>query len=1233
MSANSCLDTFQNEEGEEYESSRFGGFPEYFRRKKIKLQNLDVQLREQSAQNPQIFRGVVAHINGYTQPSLNDLHKLIVSYGGGFIQYLDGKTQVTHIIASSLTPKKTEEFKKYRIVKPAWIVDSVNAGRLLPWDAYRIVDEGVGQKVLHFDHGRIVSQKNHHIRGYRDQSDASWYNGQFQSQTQEDPSNIEDRDPMDEDTAENIDEDAEENMGEDAEDDTDEDMDGDMDENMDENMEAPEQPAKETAHRHSDHTHVSSPFEERTLFLDGAWSPQPIKADSHQTPDHSDSSLLQSTFRGEDDTLEKVASSTSKSDKGIDHVLEDVVEHVLDQDDTLKYYMRPVSPKGRDRTSPRSNTSDGLGSILPSKRAKMTAEEHNAILLADPRIRKSTVVNPDFLEQYYRESRLHHLSTWKANLKSQIQKMTAEKTLPQKTRTKRSSSSRKYILHVDFDSFFVAVSLKKCPQFKDSPAVVAHGGGSGSEIASCNYPARKFGVKNGMWMKRAQDLYSDLKVLPYDFPAYEEASRIFYDAIIRTGGIVQSVSIDEALVDVSAECISAGGSDGKQPREGSTYREQIKADEIAQCLRDQVLSNAGCAVSVGIGGNILLAKVALRKAKPAGQYQIKPEEVLDFIGQLTVQDLPGVAYSIGGKLEDIGVRYVKDIRELTKEKLITALGPKTGEKIWDYSRGIDKTEVGDQVIRKSVSAEVNWGVRFETQEQADEFVESLCGELHKRLITECVKGRQFTMKIMRRAPDAPLDPPKHLGHGKCDSFSKSVALGTATNATQVLAKEALSILHSYGFSPGELRGIGVQMTRLEPLKATLEGTLESSQRRLQFKTKDTTASAASDHTNEPIHDDIRTPQKPKQKAYDDRYNVPNGLEASESPSRKPLNVAGTQFIMPTAVDPEVLAELPVDIRSKLTKAAIPGEQSAGNAVASKRFETVADLLPTESQLDKEALDALPATVRAEIAAFYDDRNRASRDRSLLLSPTGPRPQSLVKKAVSRKRGGGIATRGRRASKFGSSSTLTQAAFVTSRPRSDSTISPEPISEDFLAALPEDIRREVLDDARRERLKRTSGIDIGTGTRAPRPVSRDQQDDIAAQAAAELAAPVVDPVALVRERTITLPPRPATPTFTMKKFSHLPELREAVSAWVNEFRTEGPYEEDVEALNKYLRAVVVDEGDMNKAVSVVKWFDWVLAEMDETEQAVVAGKWKEALKTVKETVQTAVDARGLGELQF
>lgn len=62
--------TFTDEGGEEYESSAFGGFGDYFRRKKIKLQNLDADIRASSSDKPQIFKGIVAHVSGYTQPPL-----------------------------------------------------------------------------------------------------------------------------------------------------------------------------------------------------------------------------------------------------------------------------------------------------------------------------------------------------------------------------------------------------------------------------------------------------------------------------------------------------------------------------------------------------------------------------------------------------------------------------------------------------------------------------------------------------------------------------------------------------------------------------------------------------------------------------------------------------------------------------------------------------------------------------------------------------------------------------------------------------------------------------------------------------------------------------------------------------------------------------------------------------------------------------------------------------------
>ncbi|KAK1068077.1 deoxycytidyl transferase [Friedmanniomyces endolithicus] len=1210
---------FEDEGGEEYEGSTFGGFNQYFRRKKIKLQNLDAQLRAQSEDKPKIFKGVVCHVNGYTQPSLKDLHTMVVQYGGGFVQYLDGKTMVTHIIASNLTPKKKEEFKRYRIVKPAWIVDSVNAGKLLPWDAYRVIDEGVGQKVLGFENGNVITQANRKTQGYKEQTDTSWYTTQLKVKELQASSSSSRKQPSFTQTI---------TPQEEIEDDEYPlpDITSSIERAMDEVDDLDDDELPESVERPDD------PLETGTrLETPPPTSPPAVPAD----------------------------------DSATDHPVTEAEprESIVEQTTPLRARQGSQEP---DYSMSIVRNSDALRSISPSRLASMTAEEHNALLLSDPRIRKSTVVHPDFLEQYYRESRLHHLSTWKADLKAQLQALAAEKTSTQKQqlKVKKLPGQRRYIMHVDFDSFFAAVSLKKYPQYIDKPAVVAHGGGSGSEIASCNYPAREFGVKNGMWMRRAQELCPEIKILPYDFPAYEEASRKFYDAILATGGVVQSVSIDEALVDISAICFAESGTDGVKRDEGGVFREQAKADAIAQSMRDEVLEKTGCAVSVGIGGNILLAKVALRKAKPTGQYQLRPEEVLDFIGKLEVQNLPGVAWSIGGKLEEIGAKLVKDIRELTKEKLMNTLGPKTGEKLYEYARGIDRAEVGDQVVRKSVSAEVNWGVRFENQEQVDEFMHGLCGELHKRLLKERVKGKQLTMKVMRRAGDAPRDPPKHLGHGKCDTVNRSVQLGVATNQQGVILKEVLAMMKSFGISPGELRGIGVQMQKLEPLKSGVgaEGGVDvGSRRRLPFKSgqgsklplaagKDVLKGPGEEKAAEDlIQDDIKTPVK-AQRFVDaiNKPSVPIRPANPSTPRKRLLNTFGTQFVLPTQVDPSVLAELPEDIQSKLAKLVKPTTVPPPPAKAEigqtsrppSRAQSPATLiaLPNESQLDPSILDALPEDVRAEILGFYSNKSPGSRKRGeQALLPQSPRKLRSVptaKQPVKRKRGGGLfAGRPRSNLRSGDYSTLTQANFVA-RPVSrhlqhdegggattatDTDAEPvaqeeEAVDPEFLAALPEDVRREVLAQQRNARLQRAGGIDLSLHQR-PKAQQRGKK-----RAGDEEAVP---------ERVLVLPPRPARPTFTSRRLTELPDLREAVKAWYLEFEDEGPYEEDVVALERYLKDVVAEERDLRKAFAVVEWLDWLILGTEGGESA--RKDWIKALERTRAGLQDAADKRGLGRL--
>ncbi|KAH7118763.1 hypothetical protein B0J11DRAFT_570457 [Dendryphion nanum] len=1196
--------TFEDETGEEYDGSKFGGLSDYFRRKKIKLQNLDADIRSHSADKPAIFKGIVAHVNGYTQPSLNDLHILIVQHGGGFMQYLDGKTTVTHIIASNLTPKKAVEFKRYRIVKPAWIVDSVKAGKLLPWNEYRVVDEGEKQKVLAFDGGKVLTQTNVVNKGYRDQTENSWYTNQLRSGQPAPPTSTpssssksrftRQRLPTPEDDIEDL---------------------------------PPSHQIETSSHRSTSPDNITGPPQSKELVTPPKSSPSL----GPQKDSEPDGGQLDRVEDAHDDLYDGPAPPWISS-------------------------AQPLSKLGKEHTLCNPRDSEVLQT--PNKIQLLTAEEHNAILLQDPKIRKSTVVDPNFLEQYYRESRLHHLSTWKADLKSQLQTLASEKSSSQKAKQRRPPGSRRYVLHVDFDSFFAAVSLKKHPEYVDKPAVVAHGNGSGSEIASCNYPARKFGIKNGMWMKRAQDLCPDLKVLPYDFPAYEQTSRAFYDAILATDGTVQSVSIDEALVDISMICISAGGSDGKGMSEGSIYREQAKANEIAQFIRNQVKLKTGCNVSVGIGNNILLAKVALRKAKPAGQHQIKPEEVLDFIGQLQVQDLPGVAGSIGGKLEEIGIKCVKDIRESSKERLIQVLGPKTGEKLWEYSRGIDKAEVSEQVVRKSVSAEVNWGVRFENQEQADEFIGNLCGELQKRLLKEKVKGKQFTMKIMRRSPDAPLDPPKHLGHGKCDTFNKSLVLGVATNSKDILVKEALSILKGFGFSPGELRGIGVQMTKLEPMKSATDGSLGGSQRRLQFRVGNVEPVSAHKSPKpaeeDPIQDGPETPKKSR--GIEGGGQIAFGAHQLNvsTPSRRPLNTLGTQFIIPTQVDPTVLAELPEDIRSKLVRATrqssptprpraakanesslyhnSPFTRSANAPVHPPPFAMTA--LPAASQLDPEILANLPPDVRAEVLSQYAagliptspsaSPSRLNKQKQTLL-PQSPRKNRLIgiplSKPIPIKRGRGrpprsaqLAASAALPAKDTQGRTLQQSSFISARnpvrqlspqvavpvtKETDSIVDHPSLDSSFLSALPPDVRAEVIADH-----EAIQELALVTNSRHNTP-----------------------PPTLDDSTPVLRIPRPPRPSFTGSTFTSETDLRKTLSQWIAEFWDEGPYAEDTAVLVGYLERVVREELDLGKACRCVKWMGWV-----------VGGRgggdvWEGVVRGVREEVSRVAGERGLGRVSF
>ncbi|KAJ2899175.1 hypothetical protein MKZ38_003372 [Zalerion maritima] len=1287
--------TFPDEDGDEYEASTFDGLGDYFRRKKIKLQNLDAEIRASAGDTPQIFKGVVAHVMGYTQPPLHVIHKMLVSHGAGFLQYLDSKTMATHIIASNIPPKKAVDYKNYRIVRPQWVTDSIAAGKLLPWSDYRLVDEaGPRQKMIKFDGGKVTSQaKTPQSQSYKEHSRRSFYSQQLQSSAGS--SDI---------------------------------------------------PSTRSVRR-NDALQFDSPLASKSDLSPGVFGDvermhidtptkgpnEPFVSDSFKT----NAGECQPHFKM---PAPPVRSESSSGSGGHGAVSRSETPH----------YRHLQPPSHNDRS-------------VFQRTSEMTSEAHNKMLLSDPKIRQQSSANPNFLKQFYAESRLHHLSTWKAELKTKMQKMANEsrsKQQQQKSAPKRIPTSRRYVMHVDFDSFFCAISLRGAPDYVDMPAAVAHGNGTGSEIASCNYPARKFGVKNGMWMKRALELCPDIKVLPYDFPGYEEASKHFYEAILQVGGVVQSVSVDEALVDITASAIAASGSSGAPMEGADTLRaEQQRCDAIATDLRSEIKKRTGCHVSVGIGGNILLAKVALRKAKPAGQYQIKPAEIQSIIDELKVEQLPGVAYSLGGKLEELGVKLVKDLRQVSKERLTSHLGPKTGEKLFEYARGIDRVEVGDQPPRKSVSAEVNWGIRFINQQEAEEFVCNLCRELERRLLNEQVRGTNLTMKIMRRSPDAPLDPTKHLGHGKCDTFNKSTVFGVATHDANVIRKEAVSILRSFKFSPGDLRGLGVQLTKLEPLKQYSSAAPDGSQRRLAFGPPPTMgkngrsdpieepvgdrhsggpmsgfSSSKRDMKDDPIADDPLTPKKHKlSKSSVHPVLALSKAGEKDTKANTPLNISGTQFIMPSNPDPAVLNELPQDIRSKLLaqgkkqsgaktdspfavmgggsgtgggrgiREPSPFSLAQGKPSRSGSAATVPSAMPAD--IDPEVFASLPEDMKAEVLSSYGIAPTSSLAGRMMTLTHSPKDKAASRTQTRRgtspsKRGGGIRDMFHKPSQQGQnlllrkqqstspspllppttgdahinitakSTTLSRPSTAGSAAAAARAIPAEGDAEDreidppdpeFLAQLPDDEARdeaiyqyEMLFYERDRRKKQSAAAAAAGGGNGPPPIllrsessretrshgHRDALERETESADANTDMDVdpdldLDPDPSTRTK-ITFPPMPEKASFSSKPSGgdgqSTEEVKTMLRAWHASTRHNGPHAKDVKVFERYLGRVVKDEKDVEKVVCLARWLDWLVEEGGSGARG-GEPEWRCFVQEIKEEVQKAVAERGFPRLKF
>ncbi|XP_029315447.1 DNA repair protein REV1 isoform X2 [Cottoperca gobio] len=619
------------------------------------------------------------------------------------------------------------------------------------------------------------------------------------------------------------------------------------------------------------------------------------------------------------------------------------------------------------------------------------------------------------ISEYYSHSRLHQISTWRSGFSDYVNELHGKRkaagaaSFPGKDRLRKSvaqrptdsrgtsalASVKSCILHVDMDCFFVSVGIRHRPELQGKPVAVTSSRGQGrvplrpgvqpqleqeyyqrkhahpqpesahedldsspsqyspashtngvdqdvgtlsmAEIASCSYEARQAGVKNGMFFGKAKQLCPSLQSVPYDFEAYKEVALTMYETLAGYTHDIEALSCDEVLIDGSALLAEL----------------RITPEDLARVIRADIKEKTGCCASVGMGSNILLARLATRRAKPDGQHLLKSEEVDDFIRDLPVTSLPGVGPVMGRKLAAMGVRSCGDLQQMSLSQLQKKFGAKTGQTLFRFCRGLDERPVRYVKKRNSVSAEMNYNIRFTKVDEAESFLTNLSMEVQNRLQDAGLRGRRVTLKVMLRKVGAPLEPAKYGGHGICDNLARTVMLAQSTNEGQLIAAAVIKLLHAMKLQVQDMRGVGIQIQLLDGHHSVPQDSAGPGSRSI----KEMLLGQGS----------ARSSNRDAAENSEHQENASSTTDPSSGSSPHPL--CSPEPVPGTSTDQQACRQTPKHSRARLN------------------FSIE---IPSPSQVDRSVLEALPAELREQVEQSWTNRERTANNHRPL-SPQHPAP--------------------------------------------------------------------------------------------------------------------------------------------------------------------------------------------------------------------------------------------------
>jgi DNA polymerase IV len=268
-------------------------------------------------------------------------------------------------------------------------------------------------------------------------------------------------------------------------------------------------------------------------------------------------------------------------------------------------------------------------------------------------------------------------------------------------------------------------------------------------------------------------------VVPPHGELYREKSREVWDIVReRLQSPLQQLSLDEAYADVTA---------------------LEKPLRVLRSLVEEVRERTGITISVGVGPNRLVAKIASDAEKPAGFVVLSREQACERFRERPTRLLQGIGPRTAERLSSMGIATVAHLQDASSDLLIERFGERMGVWLKRAAQFHGSTTVETSRVAKSRSSETTFDTDVDDLAALQATVRRLSEDVCKGLGKRGTRGRTIGIK---------------LRYDNWTTLTRDRSLSEFTNDVETVTRVALSLLEENA-PERPVRLIGVRVAGFE----------------------------------------------------------------------------------------------------------------------------------------------------------------------------------------------------------------------------------------------------------------------------------------------------------------------------------------------------------------------------------------------------------------------------------